>query len=79
MLEVCETKLLQRKPLGVMILAVSARGSTRNGTRLSASAAVAALKDLGYTTVGAEAPVVDDATIKVGARQDCARPVARRW
>ena len=53
-----------RKPLGVMILGRKRPGFDQEWNRIICGRAVAALKDLGYATVGAEAPVVDDATIK---------------
>ena len=52
-------------PLGVMILGRKRPGFDQEWNQLICGRAVAALKGLGYTTVGAEAPVVDDATIKV--------------
>ncbi len=52
-------------PLGVMILGRKRPGFDQEWNQIICGRAVAALKSLGYTTVGAEAPVVDDATIKV--------------
>ncbi len=51
-------------PLGVMILGRKRRGFDQEWNGIICGRAIAALKSLGYSTVGAEAPVVDDATIK---------------
>ena len=52
-------------PLGVMILGRKRPGFDQEWNQIICGRAVAALKSLGYTTVGADKPVVDDATIKV--------------
>jgi L-fucose isomerase-like protein len=54
-----------RNPLGVLILGRKRPGFDQEWNQIICGRAVAALKDLGYATVGAEAPVIDDATIKV--------------
>jgi len=52
-------------PLGVMILGRKRPGFDQEWNQQVCGRAVAALKSLGYKTVGADKPVVDDATIKV--------------
>ena len=52
-------------PLGVMILGRKRPGFDQEWNQLVCGRAVAALNKLGYKTVGADKPVVDDATIKV--------------
>lgn len=51
-------------PLGVMILGRKRPGFDQEWNQLICGRAVAALQSLGYNTVGAENPVLDDATIK---------------
>lgn len=51
-------------PVGVLILRRKRPGFDQEWNQIICRRAVAALKDLGYATVGAEAPVVDDATIQ---------------
>ena len=58
-------KEIASAPLGVMILGRKRPGFDQEWNQLVCSRAVAALNNLGYTTVGADKPVVDDATIKV--------------
>jgi L-fucose isomerase-like protein len=53
-----------QKPIGVLILGRKRPGFDQEWNRIICGRAVDALKALGYATVGAEAPVVDDATIK---------------
>jgi len=53
-----------QKPLGVLILGRKRPGFDQEWNQIICGRALAALKDLGYATVGAEAPVIDDATIK---------------
>jgi L-fucose isomerase-like protein len=57
-------KELASAPLGVMILGRKRRGFDQEWNQIICGQAVAALKSLGYATVGADEPVVDDATIK---------------
>jgi len=57
-------KEMASAPLGVMILGRKRPGFDQEWNQLVCSRAVTALKSLGYKTVGAEKPVVDDATIK---------------
>jgi L-fucose isomerase-like protein len=51
-------------PVGVMILGRKRRGFDQEWNQTICGRAVEALRKLGYSTVGAETPVVDDATIK---------------
>ena len=50
-------------PVGVIILGRKRPGFDQEWNRSICSRSLAALEQLGYTAVGAEAPVVDDATI----------------
>jgi L-fucose isomerase-like protein len=52
-----------KKPLGVLILGRKRPGFDQEWNQIICGRALAALKDLGYETVGAETPVIDDATI----------------
>ena len=52
-------------PLGVLILGRKRPGFDQEWNQVVCGRAVAALKSLGYATVGADKPVVDDATIAV--------------
>ncbi len=52
-----------KKPLGVLILGRKRPGFDQEWNKIICARAMDALKDLGYTTVGAETPVVDDASI----------------
>jgi L-fucose isomerase-like protein len=62
-------KEIAATPLGVMILGRKRRGFDQEWNQLICGRAVAALKSLGYVIMGAEAPVVDDATIKAALGQ----------
>jgi L-fucose isomerase-like protein len=52
-------------PLGVLILGRKRPGFDQEWNKIICDRAVAALKSMGYKTVGADKPVVDDATIGV--------------
>ena len=54
-----------QKPLGILILGRKRAGFDQEWNKIICGRALNALKNLGYTTVGAEAPVIDDATIIV--------------
>ena len=54
-------------PLGVLILGRKRPGFDQEWNQVICGRAVAALKSLGYATVGADKPVVDDATIAVAS------------
>jgi L-fucose isomerase-like protein len=51
-------------PLGVLILGRKRPGFDQEWNQIICRRAVEALSNLGFTTVGAEAPVIDDATIQ---------------
>jgi L-fucose isomerase-like protein len=54
-----------QRPIGVLILGRKRPGFDQEWNQIICGRALAALKDMGYATVGAEAPVIDDATIEV--------------
>ncbi len=54
-----------QKPIGVLILGRKRPGFDQEWNQIICGRALAALKDLGFATVGAETPVIDDATIAV--------------
>jgi L-fucose isomerase-like protein len=56
---------LIKRPIGLLILGRKRPGFDQEWNQLICARSQAALQALGYSTVGAEAPVVDDATIAV--------------
>lgn len=52
------------RPLGVLILGRKRPGFDQEWNRIICDRSLAALRDLGFNCIGAEAPVVDDATIR---------------
>lgn len=52
------------RPVGVLILGRKRPGFDQEWNQIICGRSLAALKALGYATVGAEAPVIDEATIK---------------
>jgi len=58
----CATQTASR-PIGVLILGRKRPGFDQEWNQIICGRSIAALQELGYTTVGADQPVVDDATI----------------
>ena len=54
-----------QKPVGVLILGRKRPGFDQEWNQIICRRALAALKEMGYATVGADTPVIDDATIEV--------------